>query len=439
MNRIKNLEELENFLINESKIDKKFIVDFFGFQKKNLYKDYKPFVIDLDDVSFWLDTVKGNLKNTLIESYNKLIDYKIISYNSLLPNQKQKNQGGQNKEIILLTPDCFKMLCLRSKTKKAEKVRKYYIDLEKMIDEYKDIIITNLDNKIKILENDLRKDNLTSDKYCYIFEEIDELGDKYYRIGQTGNIRTRINNHNSSNIHKKVLSFKIAAENILHFEACLRGVMYDYRYKNNKDYYKISKDKIKKAITECTTITKKFKNKIYSSQLIGGVKTIKFKNDEDYLDYKKINTQIKILLSKLTIDYRWNLFDSYDKGYYNGKIMTKMQLKKIVLPQSESNKILIVPCHRDNLFNEIINLGYEKINYKLLFIKLFNFYNTVELDLEYLINIPNDIYDYIKDSIKNKKKGKKIYRIDLIGNLCRFEGIDIIDHENNIYYLNLGS
>jgi hypothetical protein len=119
--------------------------------------------------------------------------------------------------------------------------------------------------------------------------------------------------------------------------------------------------------------------------------------------------------------------------------MTKMQLKKIVLPQSESNKILIVPCHRDNLFNEIINLGYEKINYKLLFIKLFNFYNTVELDLEYLINIPNDIYDYIKDSIKNKKKGKKIYRIDLIGNLCRFEGIDIIDHENNIYYLNLGS
>ena len=111
------------------------------------------------------------LKNTLIESYNKLIDYKIISYNSLLPNQKQKNQGGQNKEIILLTPDCFKMLCLRSKTKKAEKVRKYYIDLEKMIDEYKDIIITNLDNKIKILENDLRKDNLTSDKYCYIFEE----------------------------------------------------------------------------------------------------------------------------------------------------------------------------------------------------------------------------------------------------------------------------
>lgn len=430
MNKSKNQEDLETFLINRSKINKKFILDFFGFQKKIIYKNNTSFIIDLDDVSYWLDAKKGHLKDTLIESYNKLVDYMIIN-KSLTPNQKQTKQGGHNKEIILLTSDCFKMLCLRSKTKKAELVRKYYIELEKLIDEYKDIIIEKLDNKINILENDLRKDKLSSNKYCYIFEEIDELGEKYYRLGQSGNIKTRMYNHNSSNVHKKILSFKIKTPNILHFEACLRGIMFDYRYKNNKDYYKISSDKIISAINHCTDIIKTFKNKSLNFKKHGG--GIKL---SEKLDYKKTNTEIKILFSYLSESVRWNLFDKYNEAYYNGKKMTNKQLEKNILPKTENNKILIVDCHRDSLFTETINLGYDAINYKNLFKILYNFYNKEKLSLEYLIKIPNDIDDYIKDAIKNIKNGKNVYRIDLIGNLCRYEGIYI---KNNIYKLVLGS
>ena len=36
---------------------------------------------------------------------------------------------------------------------------------------YKDIIIEQKDNKIKILENDLRKEVLPNDGYCYIYLE----------------------------------------------------------------------------------------------------------------------------------------------------------------------------------------------------------------------------------------------------------------------------
>jgi hypothetical protein len=66
------------------------------------------------------------------------------------------------------------MLCMRSKTKKANKVRQYYIDLEKLIDQYKDLIINNQTKKIEILENDLRKEVLPNDGYCYIYLEKDE-------------------------------------------------------------------------------------------------------------------------------------------------------------------------------------------------------------------------------------------------------------------------
>lgn len=222
-----NLDGLEKFLINESKINKDFIKDFFGIQKNKVYEKYKPFTIDLDDIAFWLDAKKGNLKDTLIKNYLNKFDYIIEESNEniddndakilLMANQKQTldgksskkitDQGGHNKELILLTSECFKMLCMRSKTKKANKVRQYYIDLEKLIDQYKDLIINQQNKKIEILENDLKKEVLSKDGYCYIYLEKDEMNEEYYRLGQSGNLQKRFHNHNSSSAHKKVIAF----------------------------------------------------------------------------------------------------------------------------------------------------------------------------------------------------------------------------------------
>ena len=129
-----DLEKLESFLINNSDISKEFINDFFGFQKKKLYEEYKPFTINLEDVAYWLETLKTRLKETLVSNYSKNIDYLIVK--NLLSDSRQQDatHGGHNKKLVLLTPDCFKMLCMRSKTKKADKVREYYIEIEKLID-----------------------------------------------------------------------------------------------------------------------------------------------------------------------------------------------------------------------------------------------------------------------------------------------------------------
>jgi len=101
---------------------------------------------------------KSKLKQNLIENYSKNIDY--ISNKTLVhPKVHQEaSHGGHNKKLILLTPDCFKMLCMRSRTVKADKVRQYYVDLEKLIDSYKDTIINNQNKKISILENDMKNE-----------------------------------------------------------------------------------------------------------------------------------------------------------------------------------------------------------------------------------------------------------------------------------------
>jgi phage anti-repressor protein len=89
-------------------------------------------VIDSDVISKWLSINKGSIKKTLTKNYILDVDYTI------------KN------EKVLLTCDCFKRLGMLSRTKKAEEVRSYFLDLEKHLDNYKNYIMEGLNHKIKI-------------------------------------------------------------------------------------------------------------------------------------------------------------------------------------------------------------------------------------------------------------------------------------------------
>ena len=109
------------------------------------------------------------------------------------------------------------------------------------------------------MKHDLKKEKQPSGKYVYIFSEKDELGDTYYRIGLTKNLKKRIPNHGTSNVHKKKYIFKIKSLNIYHLENCIKSMLYDHRYKANKDYYKVSVNLIKKAIKICEKCIIKFK------------------------------------------------------------------------------------------------------------------------------------------------------------------------------------
>ena len=65
--------------------------------------DFKDdFSINLDDISNWMTFNKNNLKEILITSYKENIDYKII--------KKYNRRNIMSKEIILLTPECLKLM-----------------------------------------------------------------------------------------------------------------------------------------------------------------------------------------------------------------------------------------------------------------------------------------------------------------------------------------
>ena len=143
MPSINIMEDLLAFLKKYSDVDIDLIKKFN--EILNATNLHAPFSIDLDTVVEWLKTRKEKLKKTLINTYIRNVDYIILQQEI-----KEKKHDGHNKEIILLTADTFKMLNMKSKTKNAQKVRYYYVTLEKLVEIYKDEIIENQNKKIKI-------------------------------------------------------------------------------------------------------------------------------------------------------------------------------------------------------------------------------------------------------------------------------------------------
>jgi phage anti-repressor protein len=180
---------LELFLKKYSSISNKFIDDFFSLYTTNTTND--DLIINFDNLVKWLNMRKDNLKKTLIASYIKNIDYKIKKIKS--------SNAGKPKEEILITGDCCKRLCMLSKTQKAEEVRTYFIEIEKLINKYKNYIIDALNKKVNILENNQKPISNIKSGIIYILKTDKDIID-LYKIGKTKKFKERIRTHNSSHI-----------------------------------------------------------------------------------------------------------------------------------------------------------------------------------------------------------------------------------------------
>lgn len=92
-----------------------------------IIRSNEQFPVDFDQVWRWLGySRKGYCKDVLIRNFIEQADYMFFQ---LLP--KKQTQGRPSDEIHLTT-DCFKQLSMIANTEKGKKVRRYYIQLEKM-------------------------------------------------------------------------------------------------------------------------------------------------------------------------------------------------------------------------------------------------------------------------------------------------------------------
>ena len=85
----------------------------------------------------------------------------------------------------------------------------------------------------------------------YIIEDYDIDGEIYYRLGKTSDMNKRIGIYNTHSIHNKKIVHFVELLCPLQLETCIRSMLYKYRIKNNKDYFKCELNKIIKAFEKC--------------------------------------------------------------------------------------------------------------------------------------------------------------------------------------------
>lgn len=233
---------LKDFLKKYSTLNNDFLEQFLSFYDENTFPD--DFVIDLDLVINWLEVDRRELKRTLLHSYRKKYDYIV---NKTISNNKH---GGHNKQIIMITPDCFKRICLMTKSKKGEMVRTYFISLEKLIIKYRKYIVDGLNKKIHELENNQKPYINTNKGIIYIFAA--DESQSLFKLGKTKNLTKRMNQHNSSHSNNIDVLFVSEVEDIDTVESCVKSLMKKHKYRKYKEVYEIDINVIKSLIVECS-------------------------------------------------------------------------------------------------------------------------------------------------------------------------------------------
>jgi len=213
----------------------------------------------------------------------------------------------QHPQTVYISEAGLYKLILRSKLKSSKKfsdwvtndvlpsIRKYgYYKMKKTYENEKNNLlkkINYLEKQNKLMVNDMKKEQYPKGALVYILDYSDDYPDELgiFRLGKTDDLNKRKKIYDTHMLHNKPVLCKEFVEKPIPLESCIRSMLYDYRYKNKKDFFICSEKYIKKAFRNCLRSLKNMK------QHGGG-------NNIDILKKKinKITFEIKKLDDKLS-------------------------------------------------------------------------------------------------------------------------------------------
>jgi hypothetical protein len=229
-----------------------------SFQLYLQYDDENEFIIELDNIWKWLGfSRKEECKRVLTKHFTKETDYKIILVKKAAPQVGGAGGAGLNKEQILMTIKCFKKLCLKSNTKKADEIHDYYIKLEKCnqkcLEKSLQKLLQEKDNKIKELEKPIYFE-VPKEQWIYVFQEISKKGQNIYKIGLASkSVDKRKKNYKTYASDGFEEIFRFNTNNCFLLENVVKQLLYKYKYrhvseKGGTEYYESDIEYIKNII-----------------------------------------------------------------------------------------------------------------------------------------------------------------------------------------------
>ena len=236
--------DFKSFLLKNSTIKKTFIEDFYDIIKEDYFELSDKFLINSNKLQIWLNiSSRKDFHDTIKRSYINNVDY-------IITKQKKAGTGKSNEKIYMLTPDCAKMILQATKSKRGAEVRKYFVEIEKMLYKYKDLIINKLNSEIKKLHTNQNPIIKGKKNKIYIFKALN-TDQTLYKLGRTKDLKTRFKSHNSPMANDLEVIYEYETKNLELVEDCVKTQMKYAQYRKYKEVYQIDLKIIKKFIKQC--------------------------------------------------------------------------------------------------------------------------------------------------------------------------------------------
>lgn len=234
----------KDFVLQNSTIKKSFIDDFYDIIKEDYFELSDQFLINSNDLMKWLNiTCRQDFHKTIINSYEINKDY-------ILTKPKLKGYGKSNEKIYMITPDCVRVILQLTRSKKGDEVRQYFIQIEKLLYKYKNLIIENMAKELELIKNNQKPKLKNTKNKIYVFKALNtEL--TLYKIGRATDLKKRLLSHNSPMANDLKVLYEYETDNIEQVESCLKTLMKSAQYRKYKEVYKIDVEIIKTLIQQC--------------------------------------------------------------------------------------------------------------------------------------------------------------------------------------------
>ena len=227
-------------------------------------------VIDLDMyISLMVTQQRPSVLLLLRQSYVEGIDY----VTRAIPMTERHRHGGHLKKRVLLTPDCFKRLCMRSRTAAAETVRTYFLHMETLTRRYFGALAAKSQTNVGVLLGNQRNQPRGSSKSAsasamsakdgleqlmgdiYIFE-VQGRVQNLFRVGSTVYFQRRMREHGSSHADSvEAHATRIRVCDARTVEQCFNVFMRHKKYRRGKEVYQADYETIKSTVMSCGRIS----------------------------------------------------------------------------------------------------------------------------------------------------------------------------------------
>ena len=158
-----------------------------------------------------------------------------------------------------------------SKTEKARDVRKYFIQLEKLVKRYFDIIRDNMYDQLGLYDNNRKPTPTINNGIIYIIKaENNKTHRKLFKVGESDrtvkntSFKTRLSGYNSGLANNTDVLYMLKVNDSKNVEKCIKTAITKFQYRKRKEIYEIELNDLINVINKCDELHK-YTEKIYTN------------------------------------------------------------------------------------------------------------------------------------------------------------------------------